>query len=69
MIIYMIKKLQTILFIIQRHEGTASAVSESLFIQTVSLILHYAGLILGLPPATKRRRYKVKPSLIGWAQT
>ena len=28
-----------------------------------------SGLILGLHPANKRRRYKVTPSLIGWAQT
>ena len=27
------------------------------------------GLILGLHPANERRRYKVTPSLIGWAQT
>ena len=27
------------------------------------------GLILGLRPANGRRRYKVTPSLIGWAQT
>ena len=27
------------------------------------------GLILGLPPANGRRRYKVTPSLIGWTQT
>ena len=27
------------------------------------------GLILGLPTANERRRYKVTPSLIGWAQT
>ena len=26
------------------------------------------GLIPGLPPANERRRYKVTPSLIGWAQ-
>ena len=26
------------------------------------------GLILGLHPANERRRYKVTPSLIGWAQ-
>ena len=25
-------------------------------------------LILGLRPANERRRYKVTPSLIGWAQ-
>ena len=28
-----------------------------------------SGLILGLRPANERRRYKVTPSLIGWAQT
>ena len=28
-----------------------------------------AGPILGLRPANERRRYKVTPSLIGWAQT
>ena len=28
-----------------------------------------AGLIPGLHPADERRRYKVTPSLIGWAQT
>ena len=27
------------------------------------------GMILGLLPANERRRYKVTPSLIGWAQT
>ena len=27
------------------------------------------GLILGLRSANERRRYKVTPSLIGWAQT
>ena len=29
----------------------------------------YTGLIPGLRPANERRRYKVTPSLIGWAQT
>ena len=29
----------------------------------------FPGLILGLRPANERRRYKVTPSLIGWAQT
>ena len=28
-----------------------------------------SGLILGLRSANERRRYKVTPSLIGWAQT
>ena len=27
------------------------------------------GMILGLHPVDERRRYKVTPSLIGWAQT
>ena len=27
-----------------------------------------SGLIIGLRPATERGRYKVTPSLIGWAQ-
>ena len=31
--------------------------------------LAISGLILGLRPANERRRYKVTPSLIGWAQT
>ena len=32
-------------------------------------LYHNAGLILDLRPANERRRYKVTPSLIGWAQT
>ena len=28
-----------------------------------------AGLTIGLRPANERPRYKVTPSLIGWAQT
>ena len=31
--------------------------------------LYNARLIPGLHPANERRRYKVTPSLIGWAQT
>ena len=30
--------------------------------------VYHTGLILGLCPANERRRYKVTPSLIGWAQ-
>ena len=37
-------------------------------IPQVSLILS-SGLLLGLCPANERHRYKVTPSLIGWAQT
>ena len=29
----------------------------------------HSGLIIGLRPANERRRYKVTPSLIDWAQT
>ena len=36
---------------------------------SVWLIDIHTGLILGLPPSNERRRYKVTPSLIGWAQT
>ena len=32
-------------------------------------VMTSTGLILGLCPANERRRYKVVPSLIGWAQT
>ena len=32
-------------------------------------VLWHSRLILCLPPANERRRYKVMPSLIGWAQT
>ena len=32
-------------------------------------IRHLSMLMLGLHPAIERRRYKVTPSLIGWAQT
>ena len=33
------------------------------------LLGELSGLILDLRPANERRRYKVTPSLIGWAQT
>ena len=41
----------------------------SLLYNNVSYKLGYelSGLILGLRPANERRRYKVTPSLIGWA--
>ena len=35
----------------------------------VTSTLCVAELILGLRPANEKRRYKVTPSLIGWAQT
>ena len=36
---------------------------------SIQFIHSGTGLILGLCPANERRRYKVTPSLIGWAQT
>ena len=44
------------------------AMSGTILIKHYSQIYH-PGLILGLRPANERRRYKVTPSLIGWAQT
>ena len=38
-------------------------------VHTCGEIENRAGLILGLCPANERRRYKVTPSLVGWAQT
>ena len=35
----------------------------------VGHFIKHSGLILGLRPANERHRYKVTPSLIGWAQT
>ena len=35
----------------------------------IPFMYKYAGLILGLCPVHEIRRYKVTPSLIGWAQT
>ena len=43
---------------------------SDLYSTNVIAVLHtVSGLILGLHPANDRRRYKVTPSLIGWAQT
>ena len=36
---------------------------------TEGCAVNKAGMILGLRPANERRRYKVTPSHIGWAQT
>ena len=44
-------------------------VIEWIIYRDVLVAVGTARLILGLGPANKRRRYKVKPSLIGWAQT
>ena len=50
----------------------SSATWESLsppISNVVRLRKAFSGLILGLRPASERRRYKVTPSLTGWAQT
>ena len=43
--------------------------SLSWFWQNDTDYVSITGLILGLHPANERRRYKVTPSLIDWAQT
>ena len=49
----------------------ASYISNISKMWSVSLMpyISYSRLILGLRPANERRRYKVTPSLIGWAQS
>ena len=42
---------------------------KSLDTQSWNELQETSGLLLGLRPAKERRRYKVTPSLIGWAQT
>ena len=52
--------------------GQHTTCSTIRFIDPITRIMtgiEYTGLILGLRPANERRRYKVTPSLIGWAQT
>ena len=46
-----------------------SSLSTSVVVEMTIFSTTCAGLILGLRPANERRRYKVTPSLIGWAQT
>ena len=46
-----------------------SDLAENGVIRLHAFLLGITGLILGLRPANDRRRYKVTPSLIGWAQT
>ena len=64
----------------ERHNSIAKALEVRLFCTNPSIskdnssqaLIYQAykerGLILGLRPANERRRYKVTPSLIGWAQ-
>ena len=52
---------------------TENQFSEMLYMYFSGLnefvLMVLTALILGLHPANERRRYKVMPSLIGWAQT
>ena len=48
---------------LKRHGAYVERILWPVFTNTDS------GLILGLRPADERRRYKVTPSLIDWAQT
>ena len=43
--------------------------SNKVLFQYKDATLSESGLILGLRPASERRRYKVTPSLTGWTQT
>ena len=53
-----------------RYVSQISPTKRYLQLSPVDVFFHtYTGLILGLHPATGRRRYKLTPSLIGWAQT
>ena len=45
------------------------SVSENAWTASKISLRSVPGLILDLHPANERRRYKVTPSLIGWAQT
>ena len=44
------------------------SVETALVVKSEIQVKKNTGLILGLRPANERRRYKVTPSLIGWAQ-
>ena len=59
---------------ILRQNNTCCTIAMEPYILAVCKIIQpihheYTGLILGLRPANERRRYKVTPPLIGWAQT
>ena len=50
----------------------SAILSQPKYVYTIAgrdyLLYAQSGLILGLRPGNERRRYKVRPSLIGWAQ-
>ena len=62
---------KTLLVFLKRSKASAASVGVILYPNTEASAMVYpvTGLILGLRPANERRRYKVTPSLIGWAQT
>ena len=57
--------------IFSKFEGQINNMSSGDKSLPEPVMTHFAdtGLIVGLCPAIKRRRYKVTPSLIGWPQT
>ena len=65
--VHVIKSTQLVL--ISGTPGDISSSGAKSSNEAVWLDLKISGLILGLRPANERRRYKVTPSLIGWAQT
>ena len=64
-------------YVHHKHVGAGFEIFREYDVNTVAadvLIMqdehiYVSGLILGLHPANERRRYKVTPSLIGWAHT
>ena len=50
-------------------EATMNIMGKLIVDKTQQSGIYNSGLILGLHPTNERRRYKVTPSLIGWAQT
>ena len=54
-------------YICRRFEYGSNPISQT-WLQ-IPRIIARSGRVLGLRPANERRRYKVTPSLIGWAQT
>ena len=67
---YIITRIWIPITKIRRSHDRLIFIMEKLYLERPSLKKKpYPGLILALRPANKRRRYKVTPSLIGWAQT
>ena len=56
-------------YIISVNWNVVAGIVDSRRLQCTVYHYQIPGLILGLRPANGRRRYKVTPPLIGWAQT